>query len=499
MNRLQIYRALYKHDKLKNRRSPIFEQNMVAKVFVGIGTATTILYLVFLAIVLALAANSSSWLEGYELMFSVLPFVLVADFLFRFIAQQTPMQLVHPYMLLPMPKSACIESFVIFSTLSWGNLTWLALFLPFAIMSVLFQTGVLCTLSFLIALQLFIILNSLWYMLCRTLIIHKILWWVLPLAVYATVFLPWIINDFGYFSEFYGRFGEWFTHGNVLAFMALLAAIALLFFVNLKVQGYYIYKEVTGQGGKKMKSVTTFNFLNRFGETGEYLKLEVKSIMRNKNVRNTFIMGTVLTCMLSLLIAYTDMYSDSFSTKFWLVYVFVLYGAMTLIRVMSYEGNYIDGLMVHKENILVLLRAKYYFYIFLLALPLLLMLPTVFMGKYSLLNLVSMAAFSAGPVFCLLMQMAVYNKQAVPLNTKMVSRGSVETNWIQVVFELAAMFVPVVIISILMIVFSDTVAYIILLVIGLLFVVFHEYWLRHIYKRFMKRRYVNMDSFRACR
>ena len=172
---------------------------------------------------------------------------------------------------------------------------------------------------------------------------------------------------------------------------------------------------------------------------------------------------------------------------------------MTLIRVMSYEGNYIDGLMVHKENILVLLRAKYYFYIFLLALPLLLMLPTVFMGKYSLLNLVSMAAFSAGPVFCLLMQMAVYNKQAVPLNTKMVSRGSVETNWIQVVFELAAMFVPVVIISILMIVFSDTVAYIILLVIGLLFVVFHEHWLRHIYKRFMKRRYVNMDSFRACR
>ena len=81
----------------------------------------------------------------------------------------------------------------------------------------------------------------------------------------------------------------------------------------------------------------------------------------------------------------------------------------------------------------------------------------------------------------------------------MVSRGSVETNWMQVVFELVAMFVPVVIISILMALFSETVTYIILLVIGLVFVVFHEYWLRHIYKRFMKRRYINMDSFRACR
>ena len=93
MNRFQIYRTLYRHNKLKERRSPIFEQNKVAKVFMGIGTAFTLLYLVFIAIMLALAANSSSWLEGYELLFAVLPFVLTADFLFRFLAQQTPMQI----------------------------------------------------------------------------------------------------------------------------------------------------------------------------------------------------------------------------------------------------------------------------------------------------------------------------------------------------------------------------------------------------------------------
>ena len=223
---------------------------MVAKIFVGIATATTILYLVFLAIILALGANNSSWMEGYELMFSIMPFILVADFLFRFVAQQTPTQLIHPYLLLPMPKNTCIESFVIFSILNWGNATWLALFVPYAIMSVLFQTGILCTLSFLIALQLFIFLNSLWYMLCRTLINSKILWWALPLAVYAIVFLPLILKDFGYFFEFYAHLGEWFTYGNPLAYLALLAAIALLFFINLKVQGHFIYNEVTGQDGR---------------------------------------------------------------------------------------------------------------------------------------------------------------------------------------------------------------------------------------------------------
>ena len=52
MNRLQIYRLLYQHKKLRSRRSPIFEQNMVAKVFVGIGSAFTVLYLVLFAIIL---------------------------------------------------------------------------------------------------------------------------------------------------------------------------------------------------------------------------------------------------------------------------------------------------------------------------------------------------------------------------------------------------------------------------------------------------------------
>ena len=144
-----------------------------------------------------------------------------------------------------------------------------------------------------------------------------------------------------------------------------------------------------------------------------------------------------------------------------------------------------------------LLRAKYYFYLSLLTLPMLLMLPTVFTGKYTLLQLTAIAFFTAGPEFCILMQMAVYNRQPTPLNTKMISKGSMETNWLQVVFEFVVMFVPVIIISLLSIFFSDTVTYIILLSTGLLFVVFHELWLRNIYKRFMARRYMNMESFRA--
>ena len=127
------------------------------------------------------------------------------------------------------------------------------------------------------------------------------------------------------------------------------------------------------------------------------------------------------------------------------------------------------------------------------------MLPTVFAGKYSLLLLLAIMAFTAGPLFCLLMQLAVYNKQTIPLNAKLVSKGSVETNWFAFAAEMIAMFAPVAIIAVLNLLFTPIIANIIMLAIGLSFVITHRLWLRNIYDRFMKRRYQNIESFRNTR
>jgi hypothetical protein len=69
---------------------------------------------------------------------------------------------------------------------------------------------------------------------------------------------------------------------------------------------------------------------------------------------------------------------------------------MGLSRVMCAEGNYIDGLMVHKENIISLLKAKYYFYVVMLVLPFLLMIPTIVQEKCTWLMLTSIFFFTAG-------------------------------------------------------------------------------------------------------
>ena len=247
-----------------------------------------------------------------------------------------------------------------------------------------------------------------------------------------------------------------------------------------------------------MKKVSQFTFLERFGLSGEYLKLELKSIMRNKAIRSRVIMSLTLIVVLTLLISYTSMYDGRMMLNFWCFYCYAIYGMTALVKIMGPEGNYIDLLMTHKENILSLLKAKYYFHVAILLIPLLLMLPAVFAGKFSILMMIAYLLMSSGMLYFMLFQLAVYNKQTLPLNQKLTGKGNFE-NGIQLIIELVAMFAPLVIVAALILVTDETTAYIVMAVIGFLFTVTHPLWLRNIYNRMMVRKYENMEAFHASR
>lgn len=499
MNKLHLFRALRHHIKLAEKRSVAYVQNKVAKVLLYIGGSFVVLYLVFIAIMLALIANTSSSQTTYEFLFGLLPFFLAADFLVRFISQQTPVQLIKPYSLLPISKYTCVEMFVLSSVVSPNNLVWTAVTVPYVLMTTLFCDGFWASMGIVVSFQLLVTVNSQWYMLVRTLINQSLKWWVLPIAVYALVFSPLYCDSIDTLFDIYSSLGRGFAFWHPLHYFGLLLVLFAFIELNKRMQFHFTYLENANVEAPKMRSVSEFRMFDRFGQTGEYLKLEIKSLIRNKNMRKSFVFSTLFTIFLSLVVSFTDLYQDDFSKIFWVAYVFMLYGANTLMKIMCAEGNYIDFLAVHKENIMQLLRAKYFFYGSMLVLPFLLMLPTVFTGKHSLLALFSMMCFTAGPVYCLFMQMAVYNRQTMPLNTKFISKGNVENNYFQIVALLLAMFLPVIVISSLRTMFSENTAYLVLLVFGIAFIATYSLWIANIYRRFMKRRYVNMESFRATR
>ena len=150
MNRYQIFKTLRHHRKLADHRALNYEQNRAAKYIVWFSMSFGFLYMLFLAVMLSLIANNSRGTTPLEFCFGLAPFLLLLDFASRFMAQQTPAQIVKPYYLLPLSRYDCIDTFVATSILTRYNFTWFVILVPFTLMSLVFSYGVWMSLAFLL-------------------------------------------------------------------------------------------------------------------------------------------------------------------------------------------------------------------------------------------------------------------------------------------------------------------------------------------------------------
>lgn len=497
MNKIQLFRLLRKNNKLSEKRNVMFEANQYGKFFAYLGLAFVLLYFIGIGTFLGWIAATE---DEQQVIFFVLPFLLILDFFGRFMAQQTPVMLVKPYLLMPVSKYTAVDCFLVSQLFDSSNLIWMSLFLPYTFICVCGNMSLWAGLGLLLLLHLMILVNSQWYLLVRTLVNRSMFWWALPVVIYGSFILPFLLLSnkaaekiFDQIFDFIGEYAfSW------MAFILFVVLFIVLFIINRTLQMRFIYDEISKHEKTNLKHVSEFSALNRFGQIGEYLKLEIKSTMRNKAIRTRFLQGVGIITMLSLMIAYTDAYTSGFARNMWCLYCFVFFGAVNLVKVMGPEGNYIDLLMVHEENILTLLRAKYYFYCAIVLLPFLLLLPPIISGKFSLLMVLAYLLITTGPEYCLLFQLAVYNKQTLPLNDKITGKNQFE-NKLQLMIELVVFFVPVALVLTLQALFNDTVAFSVMIVIGLAFTLAAPYWMRHIYQRMMRRRYENLEGFHSTR
>ena len=330
-----LYKSLRNHRRLAEKRDVNYENNRVAKFFIGLTLLVVAVYLIGAAILLAMIANDSRRVSAVELLCTVTPFILTIDFFVRFMAQQTPAQIIRPYSLLPIPMQTCINGFIFSSVLSWGNLIWFCLVVPYILMSVLFGYGIITAINLCCFFFIAVLANSQWYAIVRTLVNVNFVYWLLPVAIYAIVYAPlYIGSDAGFdqYSAIYGRIGEAIESHSIYPLLCIIMSFVAIICINASIQRIFVKQELQQTGKVKEKHIGNFSFLNRFGETGLFLKLEIKTILRNKNPRKSFILSVLATIALSAVITFTDVYDSNLMTNFWAFYNFVLFGSIILIR-----------------------------------------------------------------------------------------------------------------------------------------------------------------------
>ena len=496
---MNLYKIIKQNQKLAEKRNPAFDTNRFAKFLMYFMVVYWAALFLFFGVMLPVMFEELvPNMEPYHIMNQGILYVMLADFLMRFIGQPSVSQEIKPYLLMPIKRKKLISLLLLKSGLDSYNFLWFFVYVPFAFLTIIRFYGFGGMFLYLLGIWLIFVFNNYWYLLCKLLLGEKTLWLLLPTAIFGALGAAEFLLDGLPISRFTMDLGEGFIEGNPLSFLFMLACIGVMFFINLKLQQRMIYNELSKKEDTKIKRVSEYKFLDKYGEVGEYIRLELKLIARNKTVKTQFRMGLIVMLGFSFALAFTDVYDGSYMTSFICLYNYAILPIMTLGQVMSFEGNYIDGLMSRKESIFNLLRAKYYLTTLIILVPFLIMMFPIAKGKITLLTAIAYLIFVVGFVFFMLLQLAVYNTRTLPLNANLM-KSNKSSNWIQGLITGGAFMLPLLIDKLLSALLQEEVAHIILILLGLGFIATHNLWIKNIYKRFMKRRYKNMEEFRASR
>ena len=497
MSKYQLYKLLIKNERLRERRHPMFEKNRFVK-FIFI---LTLLYyaavLVFIGVTLAISLKGSyNGVAAYHVLDGWLPAILMLDFWLRFILQETPANQAKPYTLMPIRRSFLMRMYLNRSALSIGNMFWGFMLIPFGLIAIAIPLGWIKFAGWLLGWWILCIANGFCYLFVRTLLVKHLAWITIPIIIHGAIIAAMYIPDNNWLDMPCTLLMDELANWKMVCFLAIIAVVALLYYSNYLLLSTMVYNEIGNKENVEVKKTAKMTFLNRYGRIGEYMKLEVRTKTRNKNVKIQFATGFGMMLMFCLMMFFTDAYSSGLGKSYVCLYNYIILGVITLGSIMCHEGNYIDGLMSRRESIYDLLRAKYYFNSLLLVIPPILFIPLMIKGELSVWMNLGYLFFTIGVLYPFLFQMAVYNKDTLPLNKKITGK---QNSVMQKMVTLAIFLVPVGIERLSIKLLGEQWGYLTMICLGAIGFATHKIWLRNIYKRFMVRRYVNMEGYRATR
>lgn len=499
MTHWQLYKLISRNAELKDTRHPMFEKNRFMKYLLYFMVAYYASLMILMGVTMPLGMRGTyPGVAAFHVLDGWAWVILVCDFWLRFAMQETPAQQVKQYSLLPVKRGFLMHLYLINAIRSSGNLFWGFLLVPFGIIAIVPMLGWGAFAGWMLGWWLLIVAGGMCYLLTRAACKKNIFWFIPMLLVHGAIVALALLPKHNLVDMPCTWMMYAFLQWKWYAYLAAIALIALFYWLNFIVQSRMLYNEVGNKEEVKVSDSKTakLSFMDKYGVLGEYLKMEIRLRLRNKQVKMQFFVGLGAMLSLSLLLDLTEVYDNGFMTSFICLYDYIVLGMMTLVTIMEYEGNYLDGLMSRRESILQLLRAKYYFNSILLLIPIILVIPSIVIGKISIWMNLGYLFFTIGVLYPAFFQLAVYNKETIPLNQKLTGK---QANAIQNIISIVVFFLPIGLEKLATLCLGDPWGYIFLMALGTIGFATHRMWIRNIYNRFMQRRYINMEGYRASR
>ena len=495
----EAIQTLHKHFYLSGRRNKIWQANNVAKYFYYVLAVFLYAYFVWIGCELAeLTINDN--LGGYRIIYALMPVFLFIDYLFRYTTDHRLLMHIRPYLLLPLPKHSYTDYLILRQLIVFKNANLLFICIPFGFKTVIPELGTTAMIGYTAGLYLLLLINGQFFQFTQVLTARGLWYWIIPIFTYLFIGLTAIFfpSPQGYLHR-WGEIGNAMIRGEVWIYAVMVLLLIGMVLLNRNVLEHRIRQEqYTAAPPKSEKNSISLTIFDRFNQIGEFLKLEIWSILRNKKMRLSFIFNTFAIFLFSLITA-IDPESDMVKSNGFLYYSFITYGLSSLLRIMCYEGNYYECLLMHRNSIQNLLLAKYYLYTTLLLIPLLAFLPIALIGKISFWTILSYALFAAGVAYRILFQMAIYNKVTFSMQATHTGKNA-NTNYIQLITTIITIISPLPIAALgTWWLNQPTLTNTLLSLLGIIFITTHRRWITGISMKMKDNQYNQLDGFQRSR
>ena len=474
----------------------MFERNMVMRVFVLIMLVMLGLPFLILGFLLPdILSNVGVYNTAIDSFNYILLYLLLFDFTAKYLLKESQTMHIVPYLTLPIKRYKLFNFLLIKEFSNTWNLYLLFCLIPFAFRAIPLYYGYSGVVLFILFLYLLFVVNSFLVNVFNMLLDRNEWYRFLPIiivgAIVGVTFIPGVNIEDGIVNVC-----KYILEKEFIVWMILVLIFFMLWKVNLSMINAEVYRAMQGN---KISDAKTFilPFTNKLGRFAMFMNLELKMILRSKRLKSLPYFIIIIPIFYSAALFLPFMRVDSFNMLFLTMYTFGWIGIGLCPLIFTYESSFFDGLMTRSLSLLDILKSKYIFYIsgsilvFLLNLMIL-----AFTDFVDFLYLISVFFYTIGVIYFFLFQNAVYNKKfydhsdSTFINLNNASGSSF-------LILLISLIAPYSIVGIVSLIFDTTIACYFMLITGFIFTITANYWLRWTYNRFLKRKYKNMEGFRA--
>ena len=369
---------------------------------------------------------------------SYIIYYFLIGLIIRFQLQELPTLSIQPYLTQNIKRSYMLRFLNVRSFLHFINFLPLFIFIPFTVVDIVPIYGVPVAVSFLAAMFALVVNNHFLNMYIKRKSVNSS-WWFLGMVLFIAIIKGLDYFKILSFEQTSARLFIYLLQHSWLCTVAILLAITTFFLNNNYLKSNLYLEELVRE--RKLKLSKSYSFLNKYGDMGTIIALDLKLIFRNKRPRSLMIMSSLIL-MYGFIIYPKHLLADNYYTAFFgaqmITGIFIVnYGQFLF----AWQSSHFDGIMSYNINMKQYLKAKFFLLVTVSTIQFLLV------SFYGLLDWkvipIQVAAylFNIGINSFLIMYMATYNYKYLNI-TKSASMNRQGMGSTQIIEGILIAFVP---------------------------------------------------------